>query len=95
MRYFAYSAPLNSYAHHKITSTPVGARIVYRKAFSVLLASDGDRPDDHDALVAAVRSGDILVFNGWYNHEGVSKIKKLHEEAAQGIGGQKSEVRNR
>src|SRR6266566_2220774 len=24
MRYFAYSAPLNSYVHHKITSTPVG-----------------------------------------------------------------------
>src|SRR4029077_5074427 len=28
MRYFAYSAPLNSYQHHKITSTPVGARMV-------------------------------------------------------------------
>jgi hypothetical protein len=93
MRYFAYSAPLNSYAHHKITSTPVGARIVYPKAFSVLLASDGDQPEDHDALVAAVRNGDILVFNGWYNHEGVGKIKKLYEEA--GVGGQKSEVRNR
>jgi hypothetical protein len=95
MRYFAYSAPLNSYAHHKITATPVGARIVYPKAFSVLLASDGDRPDDHDALVAAVRNGDILIFNGWYNHEGVSKIKKLYEEAAQGIGDQKSEIRGR
>jgi hypothetical protein len=41
MRYFAYSAPLNSYAHHKITSTPAGARIVYPKAFSVLPASEG------------------------------------------------------
>src|SRR5260370_11493658 len=56
MRYFAYSAPLNSYVHHKVTSTPLGARMVYPKAFSVLMASDGDRPDDHDALVAAVRS---------------------------------------
>jgi hypothetical protein len=94
MRYFAYSAPLNSYMHHKITSTPVGARMVYPKAFSVLLTSDqGDRPEDHDALVAAVRSGDILIFNGWWNNEGVKKIKKLYEEA--GIGGQKSEVRNR
>jgi hypothetical protein len=83
MRYFAYSAPLNSYAHHKVTSTPAGARIVYPKAFSVLLASEGDRTDDHDALVAAVRNGDILVFNGWYNHEGVSKIKKLYEEATR------------
>src|SRR5262249_20093864 len=62
MRYFAYSAPLNSYQHHKITSTPVGARLVYPKAFSVLMAADGDQPEDHDALVAAVRNGDILLF---------------------------------
>jgi len=82
MRYFAYSAPLNSYMHHKVTSTPVGARMVYRKAFSVLLTSDqGDRPEDHDALITAVRNGDILLFNGWYYNDGVTKIKKLYEEA--------------
>jgi hypothetical protein len=82
MRYFAYSAPLNSYMHHKVTSTPVGARMVYPKAFSVLLTSDqGDRSEDHDALITAVRNGDILLFNGWYNNEGVSKIKKLYDEA--------------
>jgi len=85
MRYFAYSAPLNSYVHHKVTSTPVGVRTVYPKAFSVLMAPDGDRPEDHNALVVAVRSGDILLFNGWYNNEGVSKIKKLYEEATRGI----------
>ncbi|PYL71942.1 MAG: hypothetical protein DMF22_05555 [Verrucomicrobia bacterium] len=94
MRYFAYSAPLNSYMHHKVTSTPVGARTVYPKAFSVLLTSDaGYRPEDHDALLTAVRNGDILLFNGWFFNDGVTKIKKLYEEA--GIGGQKSEVRNR
>jgi hypothetical protein len=82
MRYFAYSAPLNSYMHHRVTSTPVGARMVYRKAFSVLLTSDqGDRPEDHDALITAVRNGDILLFNGWYCNDGVTKIKKLYEEA--------------
>jgi hypothetical protein len=83
MRYFAYSAPLNSYVHHKITSTPVGARLVYPKAFSVLMAPEGDRPEDHDALVSAVRHGDILLFNGWYMTEGALKIKKIYEEAAQ------------
>jgi hypothetical protein len=82
MRYFAYSAPLNSYGHHKITSTPIGARMVYPKAFSVLMASDY-RPEDHNALAAAVRSGDILLFNGWYSNEGVTKIKKLYEEASR------------
>jgi hypothetical protein len=83
MRYFAYSAPLNSYVHHKVTSTPAGARMVYPNAFSVLMAPDGDRPEDHDALVTAVRHGDILLFNGWYNNEGVTKIKKLYEEATR------------
>ena len=83
MRYFAYSAPLNSYVHHKITSTPVGARLVYPKAFSVLMAPEGDRPEDHDALVSAVRSGDILLFNSWYMNEGAQKIKKIYEEAGR------------
>jgi len=82
MRYFAYSAPLNSYMHHRITSTPVGARLVYPKAFSVLMAPDGDRPEDHDALVSAVGRGDILLFNGWYMNEGAYKIKRIYEEAA-------------
>jgi hypothetical protein len=83
MRYFAYSAPLNSYVHHKVTSTPAGARMVYPRAFSVLMAPDGDQPQDHDALVTAVRHGDILLFNGWYNNEGAAKIKKLYEEASR------------
>ncbi len=89
MRYFAYSAPLNSYMHHRITSTPVGARLVYPKAFSVLMAPDGDRPEDHNALVSAVRRGDILLFNGWYMNEGAYKIKKVYLEAGRmGTGDQ-------
>ena len=81
MRYFAYAAPFNSYAHHRVTSTPVGARMIYPKAFSVLMAPDGDRPEDHSALLNAVRSGDILLFNCWYNNAGAEKIKKLYGEA--------------
>jgi hypothetical protein len=83
MRDFAHSAPLNSYVHHKITSTPVGARLVYPNAFSVLMAPEGGRPEDHDALVTAVRRGDILLFNGWYGGNEADKIKKLYEEAAR------------
>ena len=83
MRYFAYSAPLNSYVHHKITSTPVGARLVYPNAFSVLMAPEGDRPEDHSALLNAVRRGDILLFNGWYMNDGAEKIKKLYSEVSE------------
>ena len=85
MRYFAYSAPLNSYVHHKVTSTPVGARLVYPSAFSVLMAPDGDRPEDHAALLDAVRHGDILLFNGWYHNIGTEKIKKLYIEAGRKV----------
>src|SRR5882724_7365767 len=81
MRYFAYSAPLNSYVHHKVTSTPIGARLVYPDAFSVLMAPEGDRPEDHAALLDAVRHGDILLFNGWYMNDGAAKIKKLYSQA--------------
>ena len=84
MRYFAYSAPLNSYMHHEITSTPVGARLVYPKAFSVLMGMrPGDPPEDHAALVSAVRRGDILLFDSWYMTEGAMKIKKIYEEAGR------------
>jgi hypothetical protein len=60
--------------HHKITSTPVGASLVYPKAFSVLMTPEGDGPEDHDALESAVRRGDILLSNGWYMTEGAEKI---------------------
>jgi hypothetical protein len=83
MRYFAYSGPLNSYQHHKITSTPVGARLAYPEAFSVLMTAEGDRSEDHAALLNAVRHGDILLFNGWYMNDGAEKIKKIYEEASR------------
>lgn len=82
MRYFAYSAPYNNYWQWKVTSTPAGARVIYPKAFSVLRAPGGDEPQDHDALVAAIRNGDILLFNGWYNNPGIARIKDLYREAA-------------
>ncbi len=98
MRYFAYSAPFNSYMHHNVTSTPVGARMVYPKAFSVLMASEGDRSEDHDALESAVRRGDILLFNGWYHNTGAEKIKKIYEEAGverrPEVRDQRSEIRD-
>ena len=83
MRYFAYSAPLNSYVHHKITSTPVGARLVYPNAFSVLMAPDGDQPEDHAALVDAVRHGDILLFNSWYTARKRRKSKSYTKKRSR------------
>jgi len=57
--------------------------LVYPNAFSVLMAPEGDRSEDHDALESAVRRGDIFLFNGWYMNDGAEKIKKLYEEAGR------------
>jgi hypothetical protein len=60
----------------------------------------GDQRSVVKALESALRHGHILLFNGWYNSDEAGKIKKLYEEATQGIGGQRSgigdhpEVRN-
>ncbi len=81
MRYFAYSAPYNNYWKYHVTSTPAGARAVYKTAFSVLNARTGDRVEDHDALVQALRNGQIMLFDGWYENPGMLKIAKLYREA--------------
>ncbi len=81
LRDYAYTAPLNSFQHHAVTSTPPGVRDVYPRAFSVLLAGDGDFTKYHDALVAAVRRGDILLFHGWWNNPVNARIRAITEEA--------------
>jgi len=45
------------------------------------MAPEGDRPEDHSALLNAVRRGDILLFNGWYTNDGAEKIRKIYGEA--------------
>lgn len=81
LRYYAYSAPLNSFQHHKVTSTPPGARAVYPRAFSVLLAGEGELNAHRAELVAAVRRGDILLFHGWWPNPNNALIKSIYEEA--------------
>jgi hypothetical protein len=83
LRDYAYSAPLNSFAHHGITSTPASVREVYPQAFSGLLASATPEKfaENHAALVDAVRHGDILIVNGWYGGQHIENVKNIYEEA--------------
>ncbi len=46
------------------------------------MAPEGDRPEDHSALLNAVRHGDILLFNCWYANTGAEKVKRLYADAA-------------
>ena len=54
------------------------------KAFSVLMAPDGDRLEDHDALVTAIRSRDIFLFKGWYNNIRVYENQKALRTSSRG-----------
>jgi hypothetical protein len=60
-------------------------RAVYPNAFSVLLGPGEEKDLDtyHDALLASVRRGDILMFRGWWNDPGNAKIKAIYDEAAR------------
>lgn len=83
LRDYAYAAPLNSFQHHGVTSTPPGARLVYPRAFSVLFAMEGDYAHHFDALVASVRRGDILLFRGWWADPNNAEIRRIYEAAAK------------
>lgn len=81
LRYFAYGAPLNSFQHHTVVSTPPGARAVYPRAFSVLLAGEGDVGAHRLEFAAAVRRGDILLFHGWWPNPNNAVIKSIYHQA--------------
>jgi len=80
-RYYASSAPLNSFADHNVSGTPQVVRELYTQAFSVLLAGDGDFKTYHNQLVESIRRGDILLFRGWWNDPMNATIKSIYQEA--------------
>jgi hypothetical protein len=85
LRHFAYSAPLNSYHHHGVASTPASVREVYRRAFSGLMVTttEDKMRAGHGALVDAVRRGDILIVNAWYGGKHTEFVKSIYREAGR------------
>jgi hypothetical protein len=85
-RYFAYSAPLNSFQHQNVTSTPPSVRKVYDGAFSGLLATISP-PEQmnagRDALVEAVGNGDVLIV--WAGNPGphIEFVKSIYRAAGR------------
>jgi hypothetical protein len=82
-RYFAYTAPLNSFQHQGVTGTPSSVREVYSQAFSVLLASATEEQlrAGHDALVESVRRGDILIVYAGSAGKTIEAIKGIYRDA--------------
>ena len=80
-RYYAYTAPFNSFFHHRTTSTPKEVWRIYPGAFSAIYAPEGPIDEYHDALLEAVKHGDILIINAWFDSAANEKVKKIYEEA--------------
>lgn len=79
LRYFAYSAP-SVELRHGIVSTPDSVRAAYPKAFSVIYTADGPLDLDHDALKAAVKRGDSLMYRTWFADPQNEKVKAIYNQ---------------
>jgi hypothetical protein len=64
------------------TSTPEAAIDAYPGAFSVIFTMGADANAHHDALVASVRRGDILMFHGWFDDPANAAVKSIYDAAA-------------
>ena len=83
-KYFAYTAPLNSFFHHGVADTPPPARAVWPGAFSIIIADDAaNRKAREGDLVASVRHGNILLINSWYDNPDVEEIANIYKIAKQ------------
>lgn len=78
--YYAYTAPYNQ-LNMGVASTTAIVRHVYPGAFSVLQVADGPVDQRRAELVTAVRSGDILLFRGWFADPYNDKVKGIYREA--------------
>ena len=84
-RHHAYTAPYHEIMPpHNYTITPATVRAAYPNAFSVLRVSDASLIEkDFDALVAAVKSGDILMFRTWLDDPDNVPVRKILAAARQ------------
>ena len=82
--YYGATAPYSE-VRAGTTQTSDKVRLAYPDAFMVLQA--GDLPDiqkRRDKLVEGVRSGDVLLFRGWFNDSANAEIKSIYDEAKAG-----------
>ena len=80
LKYQAYTAPYNDLRFEN-SVTPDDARTAYPRAFSVINGEAAQLTARHDELVRAVRNGDILVFNAWFDSDEGKLVKSIYEEA--------------
>ena len=84
VRHFAYTAP-----YHEImppqgyTGTPADVKAIYPHAFSMIRVADAPVIErDADALVKAIRGGDIIMFRTWLDDPDNVPVKRILAAAA-------------
>ncbi|MDB5326837.1 MAG: Ig domain protein group 2 domain protein, partial [Phycisphaerales bacterium] len=82
-RYHAYTAPYHEVMPpHNYAITPPQVRAAYPNAFSVIRVADIPVIEKNfDALVAAVRSGDIIMFRTWLDDADNVPVKRILDAA--------------
>lgn len=79
-KYQAYTAPYNDLGFES-SVTSDAARVAYPRAFSVIKGEVPQMTKRRAELVRAVRNGDILIFNGWYESDESKLVKSIYAEA--------------
>ena len=80
LKYQAYSAPYND-LRFEDSITPDAARAAYPRAFSVINGDVAQLTKRRADLVRAVRGGDVLIFNAWYDSDEGKLVKSIYEAA--------------
>ena len=84
-RYYAYTAPYNE-CRQGYFNTPIYTQRAYPDAFcAISLAGYDEKILDqrHDDFLAAIKRGDIFLFNGWYSSPQLDKLKAIYKEAGK------------
>jgi hypothetical protein len=76
---YGFSAPYGEVRRNDL-GTPKAARALFPGSFSVIEATMGVTNENRSALVDAVRAGDILIFQGWYDNPANATVKDIYDE---------------
>jgi len=77
---WASTAPYNEVRMNMMV-TPQSVKDIYPQAFSLLNVADADFASHKQTLINSVRSGDILLFRGWWNAEEIPMVQEIYAAA--------------
>jgi hypothetical protein len=78
--FYRFSAPYGEVRGGHLETPPL-ARTLYPTSFSVIESVNGPIADYRAQLVDAVRDGNVLMFQAWYNSANNTLIKSIYDEA--------------